>query len=339
MKRSLITFSFVSLFALPFGYGQTTPGSPELPPTPSRTLPPPEKTNVPGPGPGANPNVFPKEVREAKEAAEAAARAAAPAANAAAELPAPTTEAELLNMLGASNRSQLRLAKLASQRSTNPEIKTLAETMVQDLTTGEKSLSQLNTTLGFTASPDAETGSDATYERINRLNGAEFDRAYLQQVRLAQAANLSRYEAAGSFAQTRALKSYVSTNQTALRTSAQQVNRLSVAAGEAPTSTPAAPTATGVAPGAAPQGVPATPGNVPATPGNVPAAPGNAPNVNPGTAPATPGNAPNVNPGTAPGSRPGAAPGTTPGRVPQGSTPGRQPGANPGNAAPGNTTR
>jgi len=315
MKRSLTIFAFGISFAIPFGYGQTTPGTPELPQTPARTLPPPAKTNVPGPGPGANPHIFPKETREAREAAEEAKRAAAPAAGTpGAELPAPTTETELLNMLVASNRSQQRLAQLAARRAQDPEVKTLAETMVQDLTAGGKSLAQLNKTLGFDASDEAETGSDATYLRLSQLDGAEFDRAYLKQVRLAQAANLSRFEAAEGFAKTKALRSYLNTNQRAMRTSAQQVDRLTAASAATPAS---GPTTTGIAPGTTPQAAPTVPGSVP--------------NVNPG---ANPGAVPGTIPGPQPGASPNTQPAGTPGENP---TPATGPGSE--NPTGGNRSR
>jgi len=305
MKRSLITLVLGLSSAIPFSLAQTTPGTPEIPQTPATALPDHPPGNVPGPGPNAAPaakaNADPK-VRDATNAINAnKARPGEAARATVAEQPNPTTEAEFLNMLGTSNRSQLKLAQLAAQRSQNADVKALAQSTVQDITTSNQSLVQLNRTLGFTPTTMEDATADVTYDRIAKLNGSAFDSAFVQEMQRSQATNLNRFEAAGRFAGTKALKSYLNTGLPALRTSAERADRLRVAAGGTATVPSSGPTTSGTVTGTNPPPVAS------------PVTPGTTPNVNPGVFPGrSPGDVPNATPGTSPNVTPGTSPGTPP---------------------------
>ncbi|HWB04212.1 MAG TPA: DUF4142 domain-containing protein [Verrucomicrobiales bacterium] len=279
MKRNLIPFIVGLLMAAVPVFGQTPPGTPELPRSPAEPLPPSQPGNIPGPGPAATPG----------------ARAGAPAPKpntppAVQDEPDPATESEFLTMIGQSNRNQLKLAQLAAKRAQNPAVKTFAQSMVQDATTAGKTLTRLNKTLGFKATAANDVVADASYKRISALNGAAFDTAFLQEVQRMQASDILRFDAAGRFAGTKALKSYLNTTLPALKFSAERVDRLSVSTGGTAASPPEGPTASGAVPGTTPAPIPS-----PVVPGTTP---GN--NPRPGTqAGAIPGQVPNnTNPGT-----------------------------------------
>jgi predicted outer membrane protein len=226
-------------------------------------------------------------------------------------------------MTGKSNRQQLQLAQLAVKRAQNPQVKTLAQSLVQEYTASGKSLTRLNKTLGFKAPNTDEAGPDATYTRLSALSGAAFDSAFLQAVQRSQATDLSRVQAASTFAGTKALKSYLNSTLPAMRTSAGRVDQLSVATGGTAASPTTGPTTTGVVPGTNPPAIP-VPSPPPATPGS--------------TSPTVPGN---PQPGTQqPGTQqPGTQqPGTQQPGTQQPGT--QQPGARqPGTRQPGNAPR
>jgi putative membrane protein len=75
--------------------------------------------------------------------------------------------------------AEIELGRLAEQRATNPEVKQYAQMMVRDHTKAGDDLKQLAQKYSITVSPHLEDKYRALMDRLSKLNGAEFDREYI----------------------------------------------------------------------------------------------------------------------------------------------------------------
>jgi putative membrane protein len=94
------------------------------------------------------------------------------------------TDAQIAAIVVAANQVDIDNGVLAERKSKNDDVKKFAERMVTDHTGVNKAAVELVTKLGVTpaetdASRGLTTGGDATRHKLDALDGAAFDRAYV----------------------------------------------------------------------------------------------------------------------------------------------------------------
>lgn len=75
--------------------------------------------------------------------------------------------------------AEIALARLATQKGQNAELKRFAQRMVTDHSKAAEELKQLATTKGITLPADMKPDQRSTVARFNSLSGAEFDREFM----------------------------------------------------------------------------------------------------------------------------------------------------------------
>lgn len=121
---------------------------------------------------------------EADAAATSAAPAAAPAASAASAAAPAVTDPQIAAIVVAANEADIKWAKLALEKTQNPEVRGFAEAMVNDHGGVNQKAVELVTRLGVTPEPNPTSqqlaqGGDATHGTLSQKSGAEFDKAYI----------------------------------------------------------------------------------------------------------------------------------------------------------------
>jgi len=76
--------------------------------------------------------------------------------------------------------AEVEMAKLAIQKSQNAEVKKFAQMMVADHTKANNELKALAAKLKVTLPTEIGSRNRSTIDELNRLNGADFDREYVQ---------------------------------------------------------------------------------------------------------------------------------------------------------------
>jgi putative membrane protein len=76
--------------------------------------------------------------------------------------------------------AEVELGKLAAERATNDEVKKFAQRMVDDHTKAGDELKSIAERKGIRLPQEIETKDRALFNRLQKLNGAAFDRAYMQ---------------------------------------------------------------------------------------------------------------------------------------------------------------
>jgi putative membrane protein len=94
------------------------------------------------------------------------------------------TDAQIAHIVVTANQIDIDAGKLAKTQSTNAEVKKFADTMVTDHTGVNKSATELVTKLKVTpednpTSQSLKKDADANLKKLKGLNGAAFDKAYV----------------------------------------------------------------------------------------------------------------------------------------------------------------
>jgi putative membrane protein len=75
--------------------------------------------------------------------------------------------------------AEVEFGKLAQQKASSDEVKQFASRMVQDHSKANDELKQIASSKGIEVPSELDRKHKNDYERLNKLSGAEFDRAYM----------------------------------------------------------------------------------------------------------------------------------------------------------------
>jgi putative membrane protein len=78
--------------------------------------------------------------------------------------------------------AEVKLGTLATQKAANPDVKAFGQQMVDDHGKANDELKQLASSRGITLPTDIDAKEQAKYDRLSKLSGAEFDRAYMKEM-------------------------------------------------------------------------------------------------------------------------------------------------------------
>jgi putative membrane protein len=78
--------------------------------------------------------------------------------------------------------AEVKLGTLATQKAASADVKAFGQQMVDDHSKANDELKQLASTKGITLPTDIDAKDQATYDRLSKLSGAEFDRAYMRDM-------------------------------------------------------------------------------------------------------------------------------------------------------------
>jgi putative membrane protein len=78
--------------------------------------------------------------------------------------------------------AEVQLATLAKDHAASADVKSFAQRMYDDHSKANDELKQLASTKGITLPTSLDAKHQATYDRLSKLNGAEFDKAYMKDM-------------------------------------------------------------------------------------------------------------------------------------------------------------
>lgn len=78
--------------------------------------------------------------------------------------------------------AEVKLGQLATQKASNADVKKFGQQMVDDHGKANDELKQLASQKGITLPTDVDAKQQATYDRLSKLSGAEFDKAYMHDM-------------------------------------------------------------------------------------------------------------------------------------------------------------
>jgi putative membrane protein len=106
------------------------------------------------------------------------------------------------------NTSEVDLGQLAAQKATDPAVRQFAQRMVQDHQKANQQLSQILTQKGVTVPTETSSSEQREVDRLQKLEGAAFDKAYIDHMIRDHKKDVKEFEKASQNAQDPDLKSF-----------------------------------------------------------------------------------------------------------------------------------
>jgi putative membrane protein len=91
-------------------------------------------------------------------------------------------DADFVKNAAKGGKSEVELGRLASQKASDPEVKSFAERMIKDHSAANHRLMALASTKGIDVPSGKGLEGDATYVKLKALSGKTFDKAYVNSM-------------------------------------------------------------------------------------------------------------------------------------------------------------
>jgi putative membrane protein len=92
----------------------------------------------------------------------------------------PTTTPEFVKHAAQGGMAEVALGRLAADKATNPDVKQFGQRMVDDHSKANEELTSLASSKGIQPAASADPKHQALMDRLGKLSGAEFDKAYME---------------------------------------------------------------------------------------------------------------------------------------------------------------
>jgi putative membrane protein len=124
------------------------------------------------------------------------------------------------------NMAEVKLGQLAEEKGQNPEVKKFGKRMVEDHSKANDELKQVGAKEGINLPSDVGRKEAATYERLSKLSGPEFDKAYAQEMVKDHVKDVNEFKRATSASQKPALKEYAQKTLPTLESHLQEAKQM-----------------------------------------------------------------------------------------------------------------
>jgi putative membrane protein len=125
-----------------------------------------------------------------------------------------------------SSMLELELSKIAEQRASDPQVKQLAQKIVNDHKKMNQDLKSIAQSNNITIPQGLGQDMQQTYERISQLQGKEFDKEYLKEMESQHEESIKKFEEMANNEQASELSSFASNHLSALRNHQQNAEQL-----------------------------------------------------------------------------------------------------------------
>lgn len=132
-------------------------------------------------------------------------------------------EGKFLKDAAEGGMAEVRLGEIAKQQASLPQVKELGNQMITDHSRANEELKSIAAKKGVTLPSDVDPKHKSTVERLSKLQGAEFDRAYVADMIKDHKQDIAEFEAAAKSAEDPDIKSFAEKTLPTLRTHLEHV--------------------------------------------------------------------------------------------------------------------
>jgi putative membrane protein len=122
--------------------------------------------------------------------------------------------------------AEVKLGQLASEKASNPEVKQYAQRLVQDHTKANNQLKQIAQAEGVRVEDDLESKHRKVHDRLSKLSGEAFDRAYMEYMVEDHQKAVKLFEKGSKEADNPQLKQFASSTLPTLQEHLREAQRL-----------------------------------------------------------------------------------------------------------------
>jgi putative membrane protein len=121
-------------------------------------------------------------------------------------------DAKFVRDAAESSLAEIQLGQMGVQKATNSDVKTFAQRMVDDHTQANSQLAPIASQKGVTLPTDVSTLHKHAASQLSKLSGAEFDRAFMDQMVADHQKVVAEFQHVSKGAKDSDVKSFASTN-------------------------------------------------------------------------------------------------------------------------------
>jgi putative membrane protein len=144
---------------------------------------------------------------------------------AAAESPGAVTEEEFVKTALKSGNHEVMVANLAANKASDKKVKSLAQMLVKDHTAANKGLKAVASELKVTVEKEDPEGK-AKYDALGAKTGAEFDTAFVEEMKAGHAKSIALFESAKGTAKTKSLVAFINKTLPVIKGHADKLDKL-----------------------------------------------------------------------------------------------------------------
>jgi putative membrane protein len=133
---------------------------------------------------------------------------------------------EFATKAAAAGKAEVELAKLGTEKATDPEVKTFADRLVQDHATANDQLAQIMQTKNMEMPAEGSAEAKAEHDRIVALSGSEFDREFMKHWVTSHEKGIELYSAEAESGQDPELKQFAADTLPTLREHLDEATRI-----------------------------------------------------------------------------------------------------------------
>jgi putative membrane protein len=136
---------------------------------------------------------------------------------------------EFVRKVAASNQFEIQSSQLAAQKATNPQVKELAQMLVQDHTAAGdklKSVVQGDDKLKMPKETKLDAKHESTMKKLQSASGAEFERLYLDTMLKGHQESVARYKGYASSGDNAQLKQFAEETLPVIEKHLEQIQRM-----------------------------------------------------------------------------------------------------------------
>jgi putative membrane protein len=133
--------------------------------------------------------------------------------------------------------AEVKLGTLASEKASNADVKKFGEMMVTDHTKANDQLKQIASAQQVTPPADLKPQDQAVYDRLSKLSGEQFDRAYMRHMVEDHQKDVAEFQKASKTAGDPAVKQFATDTLPTLQKHLQDAKSVSAKLGGGPAAT------------------------------------------------------------------------------------------------------
>jgi putative membrane protein len=122
--------------------------------------------------------------------------------------------------------SEVKLGQLAAEKGTNPAVKQFGERMVSDHSKANDELKSVASQNNMTLPTDVSKTDAAVYERLSKLSGTEFDKAYAREMVKDHEQDIAEFQKESTTGKNPAVKEFASKTLPTLQSHLQEARQM-----------------------------------------------------------------------------------------------------------------
>ena len=128
--------------------------------------------------------------------------------------------------------AEVKLGQLALDKASNPDVKAFGQKMVDDHTKANDQLKSIAANENMTLPADLNAKDQATYDKLSKLSGADFDKAYMKGMVKDHETDIKEFQKEANKGKDPQMKSFASTTLPILQSHLQMAKETEAKAGK-----------------------------------------------------------------------------------------------------------